>query len=180
MSRRSNLAVLTVCTALSLGPLAANATQYEYDALDRVTRVTYDNGDSIAYSYDVAGNITSVTSKGRCSVSVEGRIKKHDHDAGQFTFKGTRGEPVTLRLEAIPPEEGVGKFAGLSLYEKSVSSALPTELTAVLPHKGKFMVHVDKPDDHGRDRYTGRYLLTLEASPGACDSFAAKRSDGHK
>jgi YD repeat-containing protein len=34
--------------------------QYEYDSLNRLSRVTYENGDSITYEYDAAGNITNV------------------------------------------------------------------------------------------------------------------------
>jgi YD repeat-containing protein len=34
--------------------------QYEYDALNRLTRVIYENGDSITYAYDTAGNIINV------------------------------------------------------------------------------------------------------------------------
>ena len=181
MSGFAKLVKATVCAALCVGTaVAISGTRYEYDALGRVTGVTEENGHSITYSYDAAGNITSVTSDGRCSVSVEGRIGKHDHEPRRFAFKGTRGEPVTLRLEAMPPEEGVGKFAALSLYGKSVSSALPTELTAVLPHKGAFGVQANGDADHGRNRYIGKFLLTLEASPGACDSFTAKRSDGRE
>lgn len=37
---------------------AAWATSYEYDALNRLKRVTYDNGVVIEYSYDAAGNRT--------------------------------------------------------------------------------------------------------------------------
>ena len=180
MSGITKLVKAVGCAALCIGTATAVAgTRYEYDALGRVARVIQDNGHSIAYTYDAAGNITSVTSEGRCSVFVEGRIRKHDHQPVRFTFKGTRGEPVTLRLEAMPPEEGIGKFAALRLHEKSVSSALPTELTVVLPHKGKFVAHVKKTDDHAHDRYVGDYRLTLEASPDACDSFTAKREDGH-
>jgi YD repeat-containing protein len=32
---------------------------YEYDALGRLTRVTYDDGSSISYGYDAAGNRTT-------------------------------------------------------------------------------------------------------------------------
>ena len=35
--------------------------KYTYDDLDRLTSVTYDNGQRIVYAYDAAGNRTSVT-----------------------------------------------------------------------------------------------------------------------
>ncbi len=42
-------------------PHNATAMDYTYDALNRLTRVIYDNGDSITYNYDPAGNITGTT-----------------------------------------------------------------------------------------------------------------------
>ncbi len=50
-------------TALLLGIalLAGNAmaTTYEYDQLNRLKRVTYDNGTVIEYTYDASGNRTA-------------------------------------------------------------------------------------------------------------------------
>ena len=42
----------------------ACAVDYTYDALNRLTKVTYDNGASIAYGYDAAGNRLTLVSKG--------------------------------------------------------------------------------------------------------------------
>ena len=38
------------------GSLIAGASTNAYDSLHRLTRVVYDNGTSIAYTYDAAGN----------------------------------------------------------------------------------------------------------------------------
>lgn len=43
-----------------LPPSTEAATQYKYDAQGRLIAVIYDNGDRITYSYDKAGNRTSV------------------------------------------------------------------------------------------------------------------------
>jgi YD repeat-containing protein len=40
--------------------IPAWAIQYQYDELHRLTRVQYDNGASIDYGYDPAGNIVSI------------------------------------------------------------------------------------------------------------------------
>ena len=51
--------VLLVGTAHPLGAQSDGAT-YMYDALGRLIQVTYANGTTIVYTYDAAGNRTSV------------------------------------------------------------------------------------------------------------------------
>ena len=58
-----------VLTAVLLAPASAVAESYTYDAIGRVTNVTYDNGSSIHYSYDANGSALSiVTSVGTTGV----------------------------------------------------------------------------------------------------------------
>jgi YD repeat-containing protein len=52
------IAALTLLTSASTGALAA--TTYTYDTLGRLSTVTYDNGETIVYTYDAAGNRTQV------------------------------------------------------------------------------------------------------------------------
>lgn len=54
------LAVITFFMA-SLFGASVQALTYTYDPLNRLTRVVYDNGNSVDYSYDAGGNITQVT-----------------------------------------------------------------------------------------------------------------------
>ena len=42
---------------LLLVPSLSAAVTYEYDQLNRLTRVVYDNGKAVTYTYDAAGNI---------------------------------------------------------------------------------------------------------------------------
>ncbi|MBV8798616.1 MAG: RHS repeat protein [Alphaproteobacteria bacterium] len=52
--------------SIGAAPLSA-ATTYTYDDLGRLSKVCYDNGKQIAYSYDAAGNRTQVVTQGTCS-----------------------------------------------------------------------------------------------------------------
>lgn len=51
---------LALCAFVAGVPFQAKAdtTQYTYDALGRVSTVTYGNGVVVTYSYDAAGNRT--------------------------------------------------------------------------------------------------------------------------
>ena len=167
------------------------AVQYTYDALNRVTKVVYDNGDRIEYSYDAAGNIASVIRRGRSSVSVTAQLGAETREPAHavFTFHGNDGETVTLRFEAVPPQAGLGKYVVMSLKGRADTAgpdaeretiardraiAMPAEMTVVLPYGGEFLVDVRGARDQVT-RYAGPYRLTLEAAAASCASFKAKR-----
>lgn len=58
-----NLAAGIVLGFLVLGTCQAGDISYDYDALNRLTKVTYDDGSTVEYEYDLAGNITRVIKK---------------------------------------------------------------------------------------------------------------------
>ena len=56
--------LLTVALLALAAPACAEDVSYTYDALGRLTSVTYSGGTVITYSYDAAGNRTVVTTGG--------------------------------------------------------------------------------------------------------------------
>ncbi len=73
----ANLAFLSLflITAL-LSPVYA--AQYNYDNLHRLTRVIYDNGLQITYTYDEVGNCTRRVSTLMADISVNGTVDFQD------------------------------------------------------------------------------------------------------
>jgi len=47
------------CGVLVCGTANAGSVAYQYDALGRLTKLTYSNGVNITYTYDAAGNRTT-------------------------------------------------------------------------------------------------------------------------
>src|SRR5581483_12491271 len=60
---RLALSVMLLTLGVLAGPpaLATDQFTYTYDALGRLSSVTYQNGGSVTYTYDAAGNRTQVT-----------------------------------------------------------------------------------------------------------------------
>ena len=62
--RWSAVLVAAAALALSTGLAWAGSVTYTYDNLGRLKTATYSNGVVITYSYDAAGNRTSVVTSG--------------------------------------------------------------------------------------------------------------------
>ena len=98
-----------------------------------------------------------------------------------FKFTGAKGETVTVRIEADPPQAGSGKRATLILTDKIKgtvlvkldSSVLPNEIKTKLPASGEYLITVAQPLLATQSqRYKGAYCLTLEASPATYQTLA--------
>jgi hypothetical protein len=124
-----------------------------------------------------------------CSTLGDG-AKGNRSDVDVFSFNGTEGEGVTIRLEANPPESGSGKrvmlvlrnmTGGLQLFRR-LNSALPHEITVTLPVSGDYQVMVAEPPGTAGDRvlwgerYLGDYCVVLEGSPESVQTFEVARS----
>lgn len=104
--------LLAASTAVSLA-----ATVYTYDELNRLTKVVYDDGRSISYSYDAAGNLlTTVKTAGTsawCGQTLN--FAGNQLPAGWQQVKVRSGPGiVNQRLEGSPTDSGaeVGSPAG--------------------------------------------------------------------
>jgi YD repeat-containing protein len=94
LSRRAAIAQLSAATALGGALLApskafAETTQYKYDSLGRLVLVIFDDGSSVTYAYDSAGNRTQVV-----------RSATTPSDTFTQTIQITGTSPVNLRTLA--------------------------------------------------------------------------------
>jgi|GEM_PF-6311911 len=74
-SRKTIAITLVITLLLASFAIPANAATYTYDELNRLTSVTYENGQKLTYTYDAGGNITSVSHTGGMqSLSVQSTV----------------------------------------------------------------------------------------------------------
>ena len=73
--------LLLVLGVIGLWPRDADAAKYEYDALNRLTRVVYDEGTVIEYNYDAVGNRTRRISTLMADTAVNGKVDFEDYAA---------------------------------------------------------------------------------------------------
>jgi len=101
-------------------------------------------------------------------------------DIDIFKFRGTKGETVTIRIEANPPP-GSGKRLTLILTDKIKGtvlvkldrSVLPNDITAKLLATGEYLITVaEQPLIAKGERYRGSYCLTLKARPETYQTLA--------
>lgn len=63
---------ITILCLMTLGTIAQSTNTYEYDNLNRLTKVTYANGAVVQYTYDAVGNRLTKTTTGantQCSIT---------------------------------------------------------------------------------------------------------------
>jgi len=146
--------VIGLVAVLLLGtPHVARAVIYQYDPQERLARVTYDNGVSIAYVYDQAGNLVSKTI---------GRLVDVPPSSGAY--------PLSLGLPAPNP------FARTTTLRYSLPSRMQVRLAvfdvsgrrvALLVNgwqgAGPHVVGWDGTGPSGRPLASGLYFVRLEA-----------------
>jgi len=71
--------VIVAGALLNIWLCTATATTYEHDALNRLTRVVYDEGTVIEYTYDAVGNRTRRISTFMADTTVNGTVDFEDY-----------------------------------------------------------------------------------------------------
>jgi hypothetical protein len=101
-------------------------------------------------------------------------------DRDIFTFAGTAGEDVAIRVEQDPAGVHTGERLTLILTSKikrvpllrTDNSALPNEITATLPATGAYQIIIaEQPKLVSPKRFRGDYCVTLESSGSAAQTL---------
>jgi hypothetical protein len=94
-------------------------------------------------------------------------------DRDVYRFQGTKGETVTIRLDAFPLDAGSRKRATLVLKNKAGGqqlllwdrSVLSNRITTTLPESGEYCIIIaEQPEWTLGKSYVGDYFIELEAS----------------
>lgn len=123
-----SLAVAVAFLALALASASA-ATQYTYDDLNRLTKVQYDDGRSISYAYDPAGNLLSVSKAGTVIPGLVGHWTFDGCDARDSSGSANHGSFLGA------PACVTGKF-GKALRFNGASDAIQVPTSARFPQNG--------------------------------------------
>ena len=167
--------------ALSLGTALTSTTQYwlgSASGLDvennEVCTVNY-LGDVTYHAVNATWALAGEQAATYCS-TLGDDPKPSLLDQDLFRFRGTKGEHVTLTLEALPGPQSQGARATLLLaaaipkvfFVRVDCSALPNAIQATLPATGTYLLAVA---EHHRSKngtsFRGDYCLTLESSGAA-------------
>lgn len=148
--RRNTVLVMAIALILScprLSPAQATA-MYVYDQLGRVAGVVSSNGDAAAYTYDAAGNLTSIARFTSTQVSIiavtpnSGPVQSNVTIYGTgfsttttqnvVTFNGTQATVVSSTSNAIVTEVPSGATTGpVSISTPTGSASTKTPFTVV-------------------------------------------------
>ncbi len=83
---------------------AQNTTSYTYDAMNRLTQVTYSNGTTVNYSYDALGNRLTKRVSGVAVETYTITVSADPVEAGSVSGAGTYSNGSVVELTAIPNE----------------------------------------------------------------------------
>ena len=87
--------------ALLFATLQTFAQTYTYDSSNRLTKVVYDNGTTITYTFDALGNRTGKKVTGSTAVKYTISVSVSPSGSGAVTGAGTYAKGTTIELNAI-------------------------------------------------------------------------------
>ena len=88
--------------ALLFATMQTFAQTYTYDSNNRLTKVVYDNGTTITYTFDALGNRTGKKVTGSTAVKYTISVSVSPSGSGTVTGGGTYAKGTTIELNAIP------------------------------------------------------------------------------
>ena len=150
----------------SASAFAVTAT-YTYDALNRLTKVVYDNGNRIDYTYDAAGNISRVTSLSSTDKSTLSVV--NGSGSGEY------GSGSIVNIAANPPATGkifdrwtgdVGQVDNVYLANTSITMP-DNNVTVYATYKDKplGMFDLSVSSGTGSGEYEAGQVVSIAASP---------------
>ena len=80
----------------------AQTNTYEYDANNRLTKVTYSNGVTVSYTYDALGNRIGKKVTGSTGITYTISVSVNPTGSGNVTGGGTYEKGTLVELNAIP------------------------------------------------------------------------------
>ena len=95
-------------------------------------------------------------------------------ESDKFSFFGTAGDTVTIRLEADPQSGNNGGKATLRFGgppARQVTGALPKTFTVELTSTGRCEIAVEQPSGGGEEDYRGGYTLKVESAQGEIETL---------
>ena len=117
-----------VTSALLVSSITGRANSFSFDSLNRVSRVDYDNGTSIAYTYDAAGNRLTLVAQGGGTpdpiapvIHITSEPATVPHSITSRTITGTNSAHVIGDLYWTNSLGGGGTFAAVSPWSVEVT-----------------------------------------------------------
>jgi hypothetical protein len=90
-------------------------------------------------------------------------------ESDKFSFEGTSGDTLTIRLEPNTRGGNNGGVATLRLLgptTKQVTGELPKEITVQLASTARYQIAVEQPSGGSERDYRGGYILRVESALG--------------
>ena len=95
-------------------------------------------------------------------------------DSDKFSFFGTAGDTVTVRLEADARSGNNGGKATLRFGgppARHVTGTLPKRFTVELASTGRYEIAIEQPLGAGEEDYRGGYILRVESARGEIETL---------